>query len=395
MCKVNRFIVYMGYRKFRADYLFTGNGLLLKDKVLITGHDGRILSVVPAAEAGEGVEVFPGILSPGFVNCHCHLELSHMKGVIPERTGMTDFLLGVMQQRSFPHEQVQQAIADAEMAMWQQGVVAVGDICNTADTLVQKQSGRLRYHSFIETMGFIPATAALRFEAARKVYEQFVAAQGIAGTVSLAPHAPYSVSPELFRLITQYPGNRLLTLHNQESSAEDDFIRSGNGELLRLYEAMGLDISFYSPYGTDSIQACLPYFLPAQSVLLVHNVLTNASDLELIAASPVDVHFCLCPNANEYIGNGLPDIDLFRRYAVNIVTGTDSLASNHQLSILEELKTIRKYYPAIDKYELLQWATLNGAKALGMEKQLGSFEEGKTPGVLLIAEDLGNVQRLI
>ncbi|MFT3826778.1 MAG: amidohydrolase family protein [Chitinophagaceae bacterium] len=384
----------MSYRKFRAGHLFTGNALLHSDEVLITSEDGVVESIIPAAEAGEGIETFEGIISPGFVNCHCHLELSHMKGVIPERTGMTDFLLGVMQQRFFPPEQIAQAIADAETAMWQQGIVAVGDICNTADTLVQKQAGKLRYHNFIETIGFIPATAPLRFEAALKVYNQFMAA-GQQHNTTLAPHAPYSVSPPLFELITHAANNTLLTLHNQESKDEQQFIDNGTGELLRLYKTMGMDIAFYQPYGKSSVQACMPYFLPGQSVILVHNVLTSKEDLQFIQTLPVTAHFCLCPNANNYIGNGLPDVELFREQQVNIVVGTDSLSSNHQLSVLEELKTLKQAYSGVAIEELLQWATLNGAKALAMEQELGSFEKGKKPGVLLVAGDLGKVQRLV
>ncbi|WP_158643824.1 amidohydrolase family protein [Pseudobacter ginsenosidimutans] len=373
----------MAYRKFKADQLFTGTSLLSGGEVLITTQQGVIEAIVPAAEAGEEVQELAGILCPGFVNAHCHLELSHMKGRIPPGSGMVDFLLGVMQQRNFPQEEVQAAIARAETAMWDSGIVAVGDICNTADTIAAKSMGRLLYRNFIETMGFIPATAPQRFAFAKTVFEQFEAA--MPGRNSIVPHAPYSVSPELLQLIADFPGNQYLSIHNQESIAETQFLKDGTGGMRRLYDFLGIDLSFYRPSGLSSPQLMLPPFSQQQQMVLVHDVHTEASDLQWMQEEALPaLFFCLCPNANLYIGNGLPDIELLRMQGANIVLGTDSLSSNQQLSILEEVKTIASEFPDIPTAELLQWGTFNGAKALGFEAQFGSFEKGKQPGIVLI-----------
>ncbi len=144
----------MSYRKFRADHLFTGSQWLDDQHVLIATKQGKIEDIVPLTEAGDDVQSLEGILSPAFINCHCHLELSHLKGLIPEKTGMIDFLLGVMTKRIISPEEVFQAIADAEQSMLQNGIVAVGDICNTPLTVKKKQEGRMYYHNFIESMGF-------------------------------------------------------------------------------------------------------------------------------------------------------------------------------------------------------------------------------------------------
>jgi cytosine/adenosine deaminase-related metal-dependent hydrolase len=389
----------MNYRKYKADHLFTGSEWLSNDSVLITSPDGEIVDIVPAAGAGEGVAFFSGILSPGFVNCHCHLELSHMKGVIPEKTGMVDFLVRVIQQRGLDAEIIQKAIADAENSMLQNGIVAVGDICNTPNTVQQKKKGRLLYHNFIETMGFIEHTAAQRFEASLAVYDQFARLYRVpAESNSIVPHAPYSVSPALFQLITHFPGNHLLAIHSQESAAEREFMEKGTGDFHRLYQALHIDISFYKPTSAESLRTTLSHFLPNQSVILVHNTNTTKADLLSIAncSLPIaNLFFCVCPNANAYIGNPLPDIDLLRQYKASIVVGTDSLASNHQLSVLAELQTLQQHFPHIEKRELLQWATLNGAKALQLDDVIGSFEPGKKPGVLVIDEHLSKVERLI
>lgn len=388
----------MGYRKFTADHLFTGNRLL-DNQVLVTDEKGTIEAIIPAGEAGSEVQSLPGILTPGFINTHCHLELSHMKGAIEPHTGMIDFLLAVMGRRFVPEETILQAIADGEEAMRQNGIVAVGDICNTAHTLAQKKQQNLYYHNFIEATGFVAAAARDRFNAARSVWEQFREADDPpAKNISIVPHAPYSVSPALFELITGLENNDLLTMHSQESKDEEAFFTNGTGGFHRLYEALRLDISFYEPPGQSSLQACLPRFRSGQTVILVHNVNIHEDDLQFIRDQQPSLpgcHFCLCPNANLYIGNDLPDIALLRRYQVPLTIGTDSLASNYQLSIVEELRTIQLHYPDIPVEELLQWATLNGAKALGIQDRFGSFEKGKTPGVLLLKPDLSSVQRLI
>ena len=407
----------MLYRKFKADYLFNGQEMEAGDRVLITTDEGVVQDVVPAAEAGGDIEVFGGVLSPGFVNCHCHLELSHMKGVLPERTGLVDFLISVIRQRG-PAAPVRQdalgtrdtsdgagtrglspekAMAAAEQEMLDNGIVAVGDICNTADTLTLKTEGRLFYHNFIETMGFIEQTAGQRFGQGLEVFGAF--AEGYALPIeanSIVPHAPYSVSPALFRLVAGFPGNHVLTIHNQESEEENEFYLSGKGDFLRLYQQLGLDVSFFGGTGRRSLESYLPAFYRNQHLILVHNVATKEEDVRTAkTAGGPTLFYCLCPNANEYISGSLPDVEMLIREECTIVLGTDSLASNHQLSILEEIKTLRRAFPRIGISEMLRWATYNGAKALQLDSVLGSFEKGKQPGVILIEKDGETVRRLL
>lgn len=402
----------MTYRKFRADYLFDGTILNGPDTVLVTTEEGRVEALLPLAEAGEGIEYMPGILSPGFVNCHCHLELSHMKGVIPEATGLVDFLLGVMGQRN-AHPQpaanpnsesdrkamIRESIAAAETEMLHNGIVAIGDICNTADTLPLKMEGRLYYHNFIEAMGFIGPKAPERFAQSLQTFQAFAEAYSLPIEAnSIVPHAPYSVSSPLFKLIARFPGNHVLSIHNQETEAENEFFKTGKGDFLRLYQAMGLDLSFFTGTGKRSLESYLPHFYRNQTLILVHNVATTQEDLQAAQRSPANLYFCLCPNANLYISGQLPPIDLLISHYQTIVIGTDSLASNHQLSILEELKTLAKAYPYLETAQLLQWATRNGAQALQLQSELGSFEKGKQPGVLVIdqlqADRLTNASRV-
>jgi cytosine/adenosine deaminase-related metal-dependent hydrolase len=378
------------YRKFSADYIFTGYEIL-QEQVLITDTKGAVVDIVDKKEAGEGIEVFKGLLSPGFINCHCHLELSHMKGLVPKHTGLVDFVLKVVNERHFEKVEILLAIENAENEMLQNGIVAVGDICNNTFTIPQKSKGRLHYHNFIEASGFPPSVAGLRFQRAVEFYNSYAVSLP---ANSIVPHAPYSVSPEIFGMINEFPGNNLLTIHNQETAAENELFENGIGDLLRMYEKMGIDISFFKPTGKTSLQTWLPHFTKVQTIILVHNVSTSNDDIEFTKLITHNssrprrdiTFFCLCPNANLYISNTLPDVNKLAAHECNIVLGTDSLASNDQLSILEEIKTLQKNFPGLKLSTLLQWATINGARALNMEKQLGSFEKGKHPGLVLIDE---------
>ena len=268
---------------------------------MVTTDEGIVEAILPGDEAGEGIETITGLLTPGFVNCHCHLELSHMKGLLPEKAGLVDFLLAVIRGRGAgqPRDtegddarmqedtvRIRAAIAEAEGSMLRNGIVAVGDICNTSLTLPQKAEGHLYYHNFIETMGFIEQSAPDRFGAAVKVFQEFAEAYSLPIEAnSLAPHAPYSVSPGLFQLIANFPGNHLLTIHNQETAAENQFCQEGQGDFLRLYQGLGLDTSFFKGTGKRSLASFLPYFYRNQTILLVHNVDTQEEDLEWLGAS--------------------------------------------------------------------------------------------------------------
>jgi aminodeoxyfutalosine deaminase len=373
------------YRKFKADRIFSGEVFLPEDKVLIMDEHAVVMDIVDEHDAGEGVELLKGILSPGFINCHCHLELSHLKGIIPKNTGLVDFVFKIVTERHFAEEEILSAIASGEKEMIDNGIVAVGDICNNAHTIPQKQQHNLWYRNFIETAGFPPSVAAQRFEKSKNLYKTFTASLP---ETAIVPHAPYSVSPALLKQINDFSGNNILTIHNQEIPDENELFQKRKGDFLRMYEKMNIDISFFEPSGKSSLQTFLPLLNKAAAVLLVHNVAASEVDIDFalhhVKQLGQEVVFCLCPNANLYISNILPDVSTFIKHNCRIVLGTDSLASNDQLSILDEMKTINTHFPGIELSVLLNWATLNGAKALGCNNHFGSFEKGKQPGLLLI-----------
>jgi cytosine/adenosine deaminase-related metal-dependent hydrolase len=375
------------YRKFKADHLFTGTGMLNSNNVLVIKKDGAVEAIIDADDAGD-VETFKGIISPGFINTHCHLELSHMKGLIPEKTGLVDFVYKVVNERHFAEEEILNAIETAENEMLSNGIVAAGDICNNLLTLPQKEKQRLAYYNFIEASGWLPSASQMRFERALSIYDEFqIQNSKFKIQNSIVPHAPYSVSDDLWKHIIPYFKNKVVSIHNQETSFEDEFFLQGTGDLLRMYKMMNIDNSFYSPGKKSSLQSYFSRLSNAASIILVHNTFTSQADIDYAKnnkSGDQQLFFCVCINANQYIENTIPPIKLLIQNDCNITLGTDSIASNHSLNLLDEMKTIQKNFPDISLEKMLQWSTINGAKALQMDKTFGSFENGKMPGVVLI-----------
>jgi cytosine/adenosine deaminase-related metal-dependent hydrolase len=367
--------------KFTADYVHDGSRIRTHTAVITDGR-GKVLDVTSLEDAGDGVRVFQGLLCPGFVNAHCHLELSHLKGRLAEGGGLVDFLIGVMQNRNEDAEQLQTAMEAADRRMAEDGIVAVGDISNTAGSLQVKKNSGIHYHTFVETIGFAEASAHRRLEASLRTLGEFREA-GL--PASLAPHAPYSVSAALFRLIDEHDPAAPLSIHNQECAAEDRLFVEGEGDFFRLYKTAGLDWGDFRPTGKSSLQSWLPYFQRGRSLILVHNTFTKDSDIAFAEKAGYHLHWCLCPQANLYIEGRMPPVALLRGHKASIVLGTDSLASNHALSVLREIRTLQRHFPELTLEEMLRWATRNGAAALGCSARFGSFEKGRRPGILRLA----------
>jgi len=374
-------------RKISADYIYPISEAPIKEGVLVLDDEGRILEIGQRADyPQEEIEIHEGILVPGFINAHCHLELSHMLGKVETGTGLIDFIKQVVSRRNAPQTEIAEAIAWAEDQMIANGIVAVGDITNVPDTFAQKAKGRLRYYSFVECFDFLQtANAEAEFEKYKAVYDALPLAEG--SKKVMVPHAPYSVSPQLFERINAANQGEAHTvsIHNQETPPEQELFLTGTGGFVDFYGQFGFSLDQFQPNGRTAIHYALSQMDPEQRTLFVHNTLTSEQDIAFAKSWGKSVYWASCPNANLYIENRLPNYQAFLKKGAKVCLGTDSLTSNWSLSILEEIKTIRRYQSYVPFETLLQWATLNGAEALGFEEELGSFAPGKKPGVNLLS----------
>ena len=268
--------------------------------------------------------------------------------------------------------------------MFENGIVAVGDISNKLDTRDQKEKSKINYYTFVEMFDFLQDEWSQKeFDKYHEVFQGQARSGG--NKVSCVPHAPYTVSKSLFQKINQANTNACtVSIHNQETPPENELFISGKGSFLDFYKGFGIPLDKFNLTGKPSIQYAIENMDPTQKTLFVHNTLTTAKDISFAQNWSDSVYWATCPNANLYIENRLPNYQLFIDSKARMTIGTDSLTSNWQLSVLEEMITISKYQSYIDFNTLLQWATINGAEALGMDDELGSIEIGKTPGINLL-----------
>ena len=373
-------------RNFSADYIVPVSGEPIKEGVIAVNETGEITKIYDRESASsitEPIERHKGIIVPGFVNTHCHLELSHLSQKFSKNQGLISFVKSVIAERKADEKEILAAMVKADKAMVENGIVAVGDNSNNALSKDVKLKSSIYYHTFVEMLGFEPEKVKQVFDDGIELKEKFAPL-----AASIAPHASYSVCKELFKEIREYCNEEknLLTIHNQESEEENKFYRYKTGEFIDFYKDLGLDIDFYKPQARDSLQSVIPLLPKGKKILLVHNIYTSLKDIYFVRRFGRDINWCFCPNSNLYIENRLPKIDMFLFDDFNITLGTDSLASNDKLCILSEIRTINKHFPSIPLTDTIKWATLNGAKFLGIDRDFGSIEIGKTPGLNLIMD---------
>jgi aminodeoxyfutalosine deaminase len=377
----------MSYSKISAGKIHTVSGEVLTDHLLVLDETGKILSIESRDyHDPASYRILQGEIIPGFVNAHCHLELSHMKGIVPTGTKLIPFITSVVKYRDFPEEQIMQAMWDADREMWDSGIMAVGDISNKTDSLPVKLKSRIAYYTFVEFFDLMQDFLTEKtFHQYHEVFLKYREHEKLKS--SAVPHAPYSVTRGLFERLNKLQGEgETVSIHNQETADEEQLFVEGSGGFAAFYKSLGFESLSFEKTGRPSIEYATSHMKTAGKTLFVHNTLSTAADIRhaLKWGGPERVFWVTCPNANLFIENRLPDYKLFLDAGATMCIGTDSLTSNWQLSIFEEMKTIARYQSYVSFEALLKWATLNGAKALSMEGTLGSIEVGKTPGILEI-----------
>lgn len=365
-----------------ADTVFNGQSFLPGRLVMVLNNDFSFNAIVDESLVeASAIQRFEGILCPGFVNAHCHLELSHLKNKIPKHTGLPNFAIEIIKNRNNVSEsELLESMTIADRAMFENGIVAVGDISNVALSIETKQRSKIFYHTFVELIGLAPERSELILKNGLELFHQF---KNSGLSASLAPHAPYSSSKALIEKIAAFNSEHEVSfsIHNQESEDETRFFMGQKNGFEKLYEFLKLDISWFKGPGSSSLQN-YGHLLKNKPSVLVHNTFTQKQDIDFV--SDKQIYWCFCPQANLYIENHLPDYTLFESNKSTLCVGTDSLASNSQLNLVDEANVILSATPNFSQQELLAMLTLNGAKALGIEDSYGQFVAGKNSGLNLV-----------
>ncbi len=372
-------------RRITANYIYTGVSKPIKNGVVGIDDKGVILEV--SAQRNGDEEVFDGIICPGFVNVHCHTELSFAKGKIEKHIGIDAFISSLEElKRSVSLEEKQKAIKSAIAEMQKNGIVAVGDIMNADISIDAKDKSEIEFYDFIEVFG------SQAKDAERIWYKALALAEQVNGSKNIVPHAPYSLSRTLFQKVRDcQKEDSTISIHHMESKAEAEYFLKGTGSIAERFKKWGLELPPFIPTYQRPLASIGSFLAQSDRILLIHNTFIEKEDIEFAKANFKNTYYGLCPNANLYIENKLPDVKALQKLNIDICLGTDSFASNNSLNILDEMRTIKNNFD-VNLEELIKWATINGAKALGMDKIFGSIEVGKKPGLLLLEGE--NIEEL-
>jgi cytosine/adenosine deaminase-related metal-dependent hydrolase len=370
-------------RIFSAQYIITNSGPPLKRALIYTEEDGTIISIEKTdgdLKEKHSVEYHNGIIIPGFVNCHCHLELSHMKSSIAEGSGLGGFILEVRNTRENYYENILKSASIADSDMYKDGVNLCADICNTPISFKIRGKSRIKYLNLLEVFGIDPDKAEKRMSELIKLAET---AREMDLNFSMVPHSAYSTSLALFKLLlAKSKDNKVTSIHFMETPGEKSFLEDHSGPLMTSYKQSDL-LPLRLETVTNHADLVMNQITGSGNLILVHNTFADRNIIRMMMKRK-NLFWCLCPNSNIYIENQIPPLDILIEEGCDISIGTDSLASNKKLSILDELKTLQFNFPNISIEDLVRWATINGAKALGEESNFGIIEAGKKPGLLLL-----------
>jgi cytosine/adenosine deaminase-related metal-dependent hydrolase len=323
---------------------------------------------------------------PGLINAHTHLELSWLRGRVPPANRFTDWVKTLVGIRRGTEQlitpEIVAPVRDAIRELRASGTVAVGDVSNSLAAVKPMKDAGLKGVVFHELLGFTERDGAL-IESTR---EQRAAAARHGIQITLAPHAPYSTSVELFRAIRRAVSSSdcpIMTVHLGESPEEVELLERGSGPWRGILETIGAWRDDWEVPACGPVQFLERHGLLDSQTLVVHGVQLDDRSLQRLKA--LGATLVTCPRSNRWVGVGDPPIERFYRSGVAVAVGTDSLASVEDLNVFAELKTMRDLAPSVPARSLLESATLVGARALGLDWELGSLTPGKQPGLLAIA----------
>ena len=371
-------------KRVTAEFVYTLEAEPIRNGFVEYDEDGTILAV---GKCNEDEEVTPGALVPGFVNAHCHVELSHLHTKFRKGTGMAGFIDQINELRDWAGHEVKAGLVKKWMdKMWADGVSAMADISNDDSSFDVKKDHPMYTRTFLEVFGSEP-------EMCEGVMSDVTALDKVADAAGIdaapTPHSCYTMSPQLLSASAAAGlESGYLSYHSQESQEEEDLLLSGTGAMYENRKRSGMS----TPPVTG--ESSLKYFIDRLSaakkapydehILLVHNVCLSQDDIDAAKKVMNNVYWAICPLSNIFIHDALPPVPLMRKNGLAIALGTDSLSSNDDLDIVKELVCLHANFPEVPMSELLEWACLNGARFLSKDDVLGTLSEGKRPGIVLV-----------
>ena len=377
---------------YRAPWVVPVSDPVLADGAIVTdGH--RIVSVasysaVCAQYPDTPVCSFDGVLLPSLVNGHIHLDLSVLGTIHPENPEdpMCDWISSLMQKRiqgDFSADEIQQA---AEATIQQQYESGVGFLLNISNSEMQYANENVEITSLLELLA--PS------QAGQQAVIESIQADNI--DKKITAHAPYSTGPELLSFIKRHccSQNSLFSLHLAENPDEYKLLADGDGCFADFLQNLGaMDGTF--PIAAVKSDGLLAYLedlqLLDETTICVHCVHLTAD--EIAAFAKTAAHICLCPGSNRFLNVGIADIETMLAVGIAPALGTDSIASNPQLDLWHEMSLVAEEHPQIEADAILRMATVNGAKALGVQNEYGSLASGLSARFLGIKSSLYNTAK--
>ncbi len=364
------------HRKISAHFIYTVSSGTVANGIVHIAEDGTVLSVEKSIAGHEdfNTEYYNGVIVPGFVNAHCHLELSYLKNVFRGNYGMAGFLEQMTKKRNENSEKASDCVSMYDNKMYKEGVSVCADIINTSATSEIKKSSKIHYVNFIEVFGLRSGDSEAILSRAGELKQLY-------SNSYITPHALYSLSDKLYEGLKDILKNeKISSLHYMESSEEVQYFKDSSGKLAEKLREMGPEQPSITKSGFYEMMRNL--FPKGHKLLLIHNTFAGRNDVEKMNNLFPENFRVLCPVSNKFISGNLPDLFAFDPNRICI--GTDSLASNHDLNMLSEMKLLQNEFPNLTFDQTLQWATYNGAVALEVENVYGKIEPGMRPGLVLL-----------
>ena len=373
--------------RIAAKYVFP----LASPEPLVNGFvefedDGTIVRTGVCADLSAEAVFYDGAVCPGFVNAHCHIELSSMKGLFRKGTGMAGFIDQINELRdSKSREEKVRDLTEAMDSLWNQGVVAMADISNGSDSFGVKARHPMYTRTFLEVFGTEPEDCDAVMEGVRRLK---AVADGFGIDAAPTPHACYTMSPELLTAVSvEGLKSGFLSFHSEETEEEEEMLKTGSGKMWENRVHAGMSVPPVT--GKSSLLYFIDRLLEAhpapfgEHILLVHECCLDQDGIDAVNTVMEHPFIAVCPLSNLFIHNTLPPIPLMRRNGLKVCVGTDSLSSNDDLVIVDELYCLQRNFPEVPLGELLTWACRNGAEFL-RKPEFGTLEPGKRPGLVLI-----------